>query len=210
MALKKITTADIGSKGVQAIQGNTLVGNADENKRVFDRLVTDVVADVVNGMVDGLASPAGTAEIGFSAEALKGLPELDAGSLGAVLLESVKSVELDKATKNVTVTLHNGESETMNFISPGGEAVASKSKTIETVLRTDGWSGPEYSLAVEGVTANSYQELLPAIGITEEQLAALQKANLQDAGQANGMMYLFAYGETPTIEIPVRVVLRGD
>lgn len=83
-------------------------------------------------------------------------------------------------------------------------------KVVNAVISTDGWSGPEYSLAVEGVTETSVQEILPAIGITEEQLAALQKANLQDSGQVNGMIYLFAYGETPEIDIPIRVILRGE
>lgn len=63
---------------------------------------------------------------------------------------------------------------------------------------------------VEGVTATSANEILPALGITQEQLSELQAANLQDGGQTAGNITLKAFGEEPSVDLPVRIIVRGD
>ena len=89
-----------------------------------------------------------------------------------------------------------------------------KSKTVSATLFASNWTGASapytYTLAVTGVTANSNQELLPALNITEEQLTALQAANIQDGGQAANSVTLTAFGDKPTINLPIRVIVRGD
>lgn len=90
-----------------------------------------------------------------------------------------------------------------------------KPTTTEATLLASGWTGDSapysYTLAVAGVTADSNQELLPALDITSAQLAALQAANIQDDGQAAGSITLKAFGEDkPTIDLPIRIILRGD
>ena len=86
--------------------------------------------------------------------------------------------------------------------------------TVTATLLASGWTGSEapfvYTLAIAGVTATSYQELLPAVNITAEQLKALQAANITDAGQAAGSMTLKAYGKKPTVDIPIRVIKEGE
>ena len=86
--------------------------------------------------------------------------------------------------------------------------------TVTATLLASGWTGSEapfvYTLAIAGVTATSYQELLPAVNITAEQLKALQAANITDAGQAAGTMTLKAYGKAPTVDIPIRVIKEGE
>lgn len=67
-----------------------------------------------------------------------------------------------------------------------------------------------YDLAVAGVTADSAVEVLSGLAITEDQLDELQAANLQDGGQAAGSITLKAFGDVPTADIPVRVIVRGD
>ena len=214
MALKKITTADIGSKGVQAIQGNTLVGDAQKNKEIFDRLVTEVVADVVNGMVDTLTSEGGAAEINSKNDALvqdeTEKKKVTVQEFLDKLAEGVKTVAVDEATGNFTVTQYNGTSKAYNVAGEGGAPVAGKSTTVTATLLASGWADKGYDLAIDGVTATSYQELLPAIGIGETELTALQGANIVDNGQEPGVMKLKAMGDVPEVDIPVRVVLRGD
>lgn len=209
MALEIITEAKIAEYGVQSAP-DQLSGTTAENKAVFDRLITNVVAVCFNQLVSALTASTGAGEIGFSAKDLMEIPDLAAGSLGAVLLESVKSVTVDRATMNVTVTQHNGDKEVFNFASPGGEAVAGKSETVVAILLAANWVGQEYNLSVEGVTTVSNQEILPARNIGAEALEALQKANIQDNGQEEGVMHLKAYGEVPATDIPLRVILRGD
>lgn len=86
--------------------------------------------------------------------------------------------------------------------------------TVTATMLASGWTGSEapfvYTLAIAGVTATSYQELVPAVNITAEQLKALQAANITDAGQAAGTMTLKAYGKKPAVDIPIRVIKEGE
>lgn len=93
---------------------------------------------------------------------------------------------------------------------PSDIGAAEKSTTVTATLSASGWADGVYVLSVNGVTATSNQELLPAVDITAEQLAALQGANIQDGGQTAGNITLKAYGDVPTIDIPIRVIKRGD
>lgn len=81
-----------------------------------------------------------------------------------------------------------------------------------TLLATN-WIGNEspytYTLAINGVTETSNQEVLPALNITKTQLEVLQAANIQDGGQTSGSLTLKAFGEIPVIDIPIRVLIRG-
>lgn len=90
------------------------------------------------------------------------------------------------------------------------DAKADKLITTEATLPASGWTGTSapysYTLSVTGVTADSNQELLPALDITAEQLAALQAANIQDGGQSEDTVTLKAFGTMPTIDLPIRVL----
>ena len=95
-----------------------------------------------------------------------------------------------------------------------GTDYAGTSETVTATLLAASWTGTSapytYTLTVTGVTANSNQELLPALNITEEQLTALQAANIQDGGQSADTIILKAFGDKPTIDLPIRVIVRGD
>lgn len=88
-----------------------------------------------------------------------------------------------------------------------------KVSTVSVTLLASGWdtSGdwPKYTLALAGITADSNQEYLPPVNPSTEVVEALQAALFQDGGQAAGVAYLLAYGEVPTIDLPIRVILRG-
>lgn len=92
--------------------------------------------------------------------------------------------------------------------------VVAPSSVVMATLSAANWSGDAapytYALTVSGVTATSHQELLPAVDITTDQLEALQAANIQDGGQAADTITLNAYGDKPTIDLPIRIVKRGD
>lgn len=62
---RKITNYDISTKGVIAAP-DKLTGTANENKAVFDRLIREVVKDVVNNVIDDLTGASGASEIGFN------------------------------------------------------------------------------------------------------------------------------------------------
>lgn len=93
-------------------------------------------------------------------------------------------------------------------------AKTAKSSVTTATLAAASWSGTAapytYTLTVSGVTTTSTQEITPTTNITVEQLAALQAANLQDGGQAANSITLKAFGEKPTIDLPIRIILRKD
>lgn len=118
-------------------------------------------------------------------------------------------------------TAHNaaGERVTGTYTAPvtsvNGQTgdVEVKVSTVSVTLLASGWdtSGdwPKYTLALAGITADSNQEYLPPVNPTTEVVEALQAALFQDGGQAAGVAYILAYGEVPTIDLPIRVILRG-
>lgn len=76
---------------------------------------------------------------------------------------------------------------------------------------TNGRSAPYgQSISVTGVTITSVNEILPSLTITYAQLIALQSANIVDGGQAIDSITLIAQGDKPVIDIPIRVIIRGD
>lgn len=91
---------------------------------------------------------------------------------------------------------------------------AGKSVAVSTTLLAASWTGEEapysYTLAVSGVTLTSNQEILPPVDVTQEQLDAMQLANIQDGGQQAGEIILKAWGVKPTVDLPIRVIVRGD
>ena len=92
--------------------------------------------------------------------------------------------------------------------------MADKSTVVNKTLLVSNWSGTSvpyrYELAVDGVTANSNQEIMPADGITDEQMYHLQGANLQDGGQDTNKIVLEAFGVKPSIDIPIKIIMRKD
>jgi myosin heavy subunit len=93
-------------------------------------------------------------------------------------------------------------------------AKSDKSSLVPITLSASGWTGDAapYSqqISVEGVTATSANEVLPDASITADQLEAFQDANIQDGGQEAGKITLLAFGDKPSIDLPVRVIVRGD
>ncbi|MDL2281283.1 hypothetical protein LJC10_05470 [Selenomonadales bacterium OttesenSCG-928-I06] len=67
-----------------------------------------------------------------------------------------------------------------------------------------------YTYSNSSITADSAIEMIPGLGITQEQLAELQEANIIDESQSAGSIVLKIMGELPTANIPVRFIIRGD
>lgn len=118
----------------------------------------------------------------------------------AKLYDSVGINSDGAMTQNATQTLFDGK--------------ATISKTVEATLFVDNWTGDAapytYTLAVEGVTKTSNQEILPTANIAWEQLIGLQGTNMIDGGQDTNTIILKATKNKPTVDIPIRIILRGD
>lgn len=98
-------------------------------------------------------------------------------------------------------------------ITPASIGAAPISTTTEATLAAASWSGNSapytYTLTVNGVTDTSTQEIVFATSINLEQLTAGQNANIQDGGQSANTIVLKAWGEKPTVDLPIRVIMRG-
>lgn len=105
------------------------------------------------------------------------------------------------------MTIPDG-SVTAAKLAPGAAAKVSKMTTA--TLAAASWSSGKYTLSVSGVTTTSPVEILPGASITADQLTALQAANIQDGGQSANSITLKAFGDVPTIAIPIRIIVRGD
>ena len=118
----------------------------------------------------------------------------------AKLYDSVCPNSDGAMTQNATQALFDGK--------------AAISKTVEATLFVANWTGDAapytYTLVVEGVTKTSNQEILPTANITWEQLIGLQGTNMIDGGQDTNTIILKATKNKPTVDIPIRIILRGD
>lgn len=120
------------------------------------------------------------------------------------------TTDTDVHADNVNLMMTQIEAEIDDAVA----RMADKSTEVEKTLLSASWVGGTapytYNLTVEGVTATSNQEVLPLTSVTEEQLLSLQGANIQDGGQSVGAIVLKAFGEKPLIDLPIRIILRGD
>ena len=86
--------------------------------------------------------------------------------------------------------------------------------SVNVTLSSGSWTGSAapYSITVtvNGVTTTSYQLIKPSDTITATQLNALQAANIQSGGQGSNSITLKAFGEKPSINLPIEVVLLGE
>lgn len=111
------------------------------------------------------------------------------------------------ATKSANGLMSSADKAKLDEISTG--ATKNRSTTKAFTLSASSWSSGRYTISDSLITAASNQELLPAVGITTDQMNALQKANIIDDGQTSGSLTIKAMGTVPTIDIPIRVIFRG-
>ncbi|MBQ8263972.1 MAG: hypothetical protein IJY96_04250 [Oscillospiraceae bacterium] len=126
----KLTDNMIAQKGVVAAPDH-LVGNAQDNKKVFDRLIRESLKQLFNGLIDALSSAGGAGEIGAAVVGVSGdtvqrvltamktlldSKAADADMEAALLLKAdaavaaahFKTVEFDPDTGKFTFTRENG------------------------------------------------------------------------------------------------------
>lgn len=91
------------------------------------------------------------------------------------------------------------------------EVKSGLASTVKTfTLSASSWSDGQYTISDSLVTASSNQEVIPALNITADEMSALSSAIIVDGGQSAGKMILKALGDIPTIDVPIRVIFRGD
>lgn len=82
--------------------------------------------------------------------------------------------------------------------------------TKSITLSASGWRSGTYTISDNLITNTSNQEIIPSPSISANQYKALVKASLVATGQSAGSITIKAFGATPTINIPVTVIFRGE
>lgn len=90
---------------------------------------------------------------------------------------------------------------------------AEQSRSVEIMLTADGWTGEaapfSQQVTVADLKADTNGSIAIASGATVDQRAAVRKAQLSIAAQADGLLTLNCDGKKPTVDIPAVVVLLG-
>ena len=179
-------TSVAGKTGAVALAASDVgLGNVD-NTSDANKPISNATQAALNDKqskitANGILKGDGTGTITAAEETEVQLVELTADSIGAASKEYVDSV--------------------------------ATGTTLSITLSSAGWSGTTapytMTLTNAAITATSTQELSPATDITADQLIALQNANIIDGGQAAGSITLKAFGEKPSVDIPVRIIVKG-
>lgn len=93
------------------------------------------------------------------------------------------------------------------------DELRSMQKSFETVEHTvwvyaNGWTNGIYQINYDGITASSDVFVSIPTNVTQAQYDAIAYANLVPAGQGNGYIILSAFRTTPTIDIPINLVIK--
>lgn len=120
----------------------------------------------------------------------------------------LKTLVLMRNNQDAFIPTENYQPATKKYVDDKAKSTITYATLLASAWDTSG-DHPKYTLSVSGVTPDSNQEILPPANPSDEVMSALMAANLQDGGQADDVIYIIAYGNTPTINIPIRVILRG-
>ena len=82
--------------------------------------------------------------------------------------------------------------------------------TKSITLSASGWSSGTYTISDNLITNTSNQDIIPSPSISADQYKALVKASLVATGQSAGSITIKAFGATPSINIPITVIFRGE
>lgn len=109
-------------------------------------------------------------------------------------------------------------SEDLNRIETNIETLettkANKTITKNITLEAAGWTGDElpysYTISIEEVTEDNNIEVTYPVAPTQEVYEQLTSAGLCGGSQSAGSMTLLAYGDKPTMDLPVTIFVKGD
>lgn len=84
-----------------------------------------------------------------------------------------------------------------------------RSKKVTMTLLATLWENGQQTVAVTGVTEDTNGMASLPTAATEETIQAASKAKLALSGQANDLLTFTVAGDTPSIDIPIEVILLG-
>lgn len=109
--------------------------------------------------------------------------------------------------------MNGADDSNMTKIDTALGSKASKSRTVDSVLLAEAWSGsaPTYTqtISVSGLSAEQNGTISLPHTTTSAQRDAARAAILSVVGQSDGSLTIAADGDKPSIDIPVCIILLG-
>ena len=84
---------------------------------------------------------------------------------------------------------------------------ANSSVAINTTLLASAWNAGQQTVAIEGMTADTDGVVGISQLISDAELEAVKSAELYVCGQGDGTLTIAAFGDVPTCDIPIVVIL---
>lgn len=84
-----------------------------------------------------------------------------------------------------------------------------RSKAVEATLLASGWSSGQQTLLISDVAADTNGVIGVAQNISDAQMESAKSAELYVCAQGDGTLTVAVFGETPTRDIPVVLILLG-
>lgn len=204
------------SRFVTPFEENEGVSRAGFNQRIEEiNSVTPAQIGAAAGGTDGSAQTAEKLKtartIGISGGATGTATSFDGSGDIAI---PVTALDVSKATAGTLPVARGGTGATTAAAALTSLGATPRSTLTSFTLTAAGWTGSaapySQTVSITGVTATSRNTICPALTITAVQLEALQSANLVDGGQTAGKITLKAFGDKPTINIPMRIIIGRD
>lgn len=121
--------------------------------------------------------------------------------------------EIDTALHNCVTDAEGVVEDAQNAAEEVIGEKADKSKTYQMTMSAASWTGDAapYSieLSVTGVTDTSNVDIIPQAS-TEEQIDAWLGLSYMLGSQAEEKVTIQSWGDKPTVDIPITVIVRGD
>lgn len=142
--------------------------------------------------------------------------------VGTPPFETYTKAQIDEKLSAHTGNKSNPHGVTAAQIGLGGvkeDVALLKPIAVNYTLQTTFWTGNRYISGSDlfsdaslrsRVNPNAIIEMLPANEITKDQLMQLQAANVVGTLTSDGYLQLTAYGDVPTVAVPVIFLFRGE
>lgn len=157
----------------------------------------------IDNGINAAATTAGTAST-TAAQASTDAAAAQASANSAINSAAAASKAAGDAAAAVTTETERAEAAETAIIN------SIPSTTVNMTLYAETWNAGTYTITNDLITSTSNQEIVTAVGITADQYQALSAAMIVDGGQSAGSLTLKALGTAPTIDVPIRVIYRGD
>ena len=157
----------------------------------------------IDNGINSAATTAGSAST-TAAQASTDAAAAQASANSAINSAATASKAADDAAAAVTTEKERAEAAEKKI------ADDMKSTTVSTTLYAETWNDGSYTITNDLITSTSNQEIITAVGITADQYMALSAALIVDGGQSAGSLTIKALGTVPTIDVPIRIIFRGD